>query len=153
MDVSKVMLLCACRMQNPTYTVQVAPDFPIQVHEGNDTVTVQAGVTQRILLNYLAAYMCASPVWITMLPWHYVRIVIPATVLAFRKIESYEGGLLGKSSMFERDIKHLPTCTAMGCSAMYSDTARQGLSAAYSADPRITCSQRVEGTQLQHGFS
>ena len=53
------LLLAACRMQNPTYTVQVAPDFPIQVHEGNSTVTVQAGVTQRILLNYLAAYMCA----------------------------------------------------------------------------------------------
>ena len=29
----------------------------MQVHEGNNTVTVQAGVTQRILLDFLAAYM------------------------------------------------------------------------------------------------
>ena len=33
----------------------------MQVHEDNNTVTVQAGVTQRILLDYLAAYMCADP--------------------------------------------------------------------------------------------
>ena len=46
----------ACRIENPTYPVNVAPDFPIQVHEENDTVTVQAGVTQRILLDYLAAH-------------------------------------------------------------------------------------------------
>jgi hypothetical protein len=32
----------------------------MQVHEDNNTVTVQAGVTQRILLDYLAAYMCAD---------------------------------------------------------------------------------------------
>ena len=33
----------------------------MQVHEDNNTVTVQAGVTQRILLDYLATYMCADP--------------------------------------------------------------------------------------------
>jgi len=53
-------LLITCRMENPIYAVQVAPDYPIQVHEDNNTVTVQAGVTQRILLNFLASYKCAT---------------------------------------------------------------------------------------------
>ncbi|CAK0783638.1 hypothetical protein CVIRNUC_006837 [Coccomyxa viridis] len=47
-------------IESPTYPVNVAPDFPIQVHEENDTVTVQAGVTQRILVDYLAAHTTAK---------------------------------------------------------------------------------------------
>ena len=52
----RITLRLARRIENPAYPVNVAPDFPIQVHEKNDTVTVQAGVTQRILLDYLAAH-------------------------------------------------------------------------------------------------
>ena len=36
------------------------PSFPIQVSEAAGTATVQAGVPQRILLDYLAAHRCAA---------------------------------------------------------------------------------------------
>ena len=51
----------ASRMLNPSYSMVVPPEFPIQVHEAEQKVTVQAGITQRMLLDYLAAYKCALP--------------------------------------------------------------------------------------------
>ena len=50
-----------CRILAPTYAAQFAPSFPIQVNEDARTVRVQSGITQRILLDYLANYTCASP--------------------------------------------------------------------------------------------
>ena len=41
------------------YSMNVPPSFPIQVDEPARTATVQAGVPQRILLDYLAAFKCA----------------------------------------------------------------------------------------------
>lgn len=49
----------ARRILNPTYSMSAPPSFPIQVDEPARTATVQAGVPQRLLLDYLAAYMCA----------------------------------------------------------------------------------------------
>ncbi len=44
------------RILNPSYDVSVSPSFPIQVSAAAGTATVQAGVPQRILLDYLAAH-------------------------------------------------------------------------------------------------
>jgi hypothetical protein len=44
------------RILNPSYAVSVPPSFPIQVSEAAGAATVQAGVPQRILLDYLAAH-------------------------------------------------------------------------------------------------
>lgn len=55
------MLVFVARIEQPTYAKQSAPSFPIQVDEDRQIVTVQAGVTQRILLNYLANYTCVQP--------------------------------------------------------------------------------------------
>ncbi|MCJ1422974.1 hypothetical protein MMC29_000855 [Sticta canariensis] len=46
---------------NPTYPIDAPPDFPIQVNEATQTVTAQAGVPQRILLDYLAKHMYKTP--------------------------------------------------------------------------------------------
>ena len=47
------------RMDNPSNaTTDLAPDFPIRVNESALTVTVAAGITQRALLDYLAAFQC-----------------------------------------------------------------------------------------------
>ena len=45
-------------MMQPSYSREVPNDFPIQVDEAGQKVTVQAGITQRALLDYLAAYKC-----------------------------------------------------------------------------------------------
>lgn len=45
-----------CRILNPTYPNPVPATFPIQVDENARTVTVAAGIPQRILLDYLANY-------------------------------------------------------------------------------------------------
>ncbi|KAK9908861.1 hypothetical protein WJX75_003902 [Coccomyxa subellipsoidea] len=45
---------------DPTYAAQFAPSFPIQVNEDARTVRVQSGITQRILLDYLANYTTAK---------------------------------------------------------------------------------------------
>ncbi len=45
---------------NPTYAKQSDAAFPIQVNEEARTVRVQSGITQRILLDYLANYTCAQ---------------------------------------------------------------------------------------------
>ncbi|KAK9838533.1 hypothetical protein WJX81_005953 [Elliptochloris bilobata] len=45
---------------NPTYPVDAPPGFPIRVDEAARTVTVAAGVPQRIFLDYLAAYKTAK---------------------------------------------------------------------------------------------
>ena len=50
----------ARRILNPTFNTSVPPSFPIQVDEPAHTATVQAGVPQRIFLDYLAAYKCAQ---------------------------------------------------------------------------------------------
>ena len=50
--------IVARRILNPTYSMSVPPSFPIQVDEPALTATVQAGVPQRILLDYLASYKC-----------------------------------------------------------------------------------------------
>ena len=47
-------------MLQPSYSREVYADFPIRVDEAGQKVTVQAGITQRALLDYLAAYKCAS---------------------------------------------------------------------------------------------
>lgn len=47
-------------MQNAKLAMSgLPPDFPIRVNEPALTVTVAAGITQRALLDYLAAYQCA----------------------------------------------------------------------------------------------
>ncbi|KAK9791383.1 hypothetical protein WJX73_008541 [Symbiochloris irregularis] len=43
-------------IEKPQYPKPASADFPIQVNEGTLTVTAQAGVPQRILLDYLANY-------------------------------------------------------------------------------------------------
>ena len=50
-----------CSILDPSYAKQSQADasFPIQVNEDTRTVRVQAGITQRILLDYLANYTCA----------------------------------------------------------------------------------------------
>ena len=52
----EVLFVFPCRIENPTNSQNVAPDFPIQVNEVLRTVTVQAGVPQRLLLDYLSNY-------------------------------------------------------------------------------------------------
>jgi hypothetical protein len=49
------------RILSPTYGQRVPPSFAIQVDEVARTARVQAGVPQRIFLDYLAAYKCARP--------------------------------------------------------------------------------------------
>lgn len=53
-----IMFFLWRRILNPIYSMSVPPSFPIQVDEPALTATVQAGVPQRILLDYLAAYKC-----------------------------------------------------------------------------------------------
>lgn len=47
-------------MMQPNYSKEVSSSFPIRVDEAGQRVTVQAGITQRALLDYLAAYKCAA---------------------------------------------------------------------------------------------
>ena len=47
--------------------MSVPAGFPIQVNEEVRTATVQAGVPQRIFLDYLAAYKCALGAFLR--PW------------------------------------------------------------------------------------
>ncbi len=49
------------RILSPTYDQRVPLSFPIQVDEAARTARVQAGVPQRIFLDYLAAHKCARP--------------------------------------------------------------------------------------------
>ena len=56
---STMWFIVARRIMKPTYSMSVPPSFPIQVDEPALTATVQAGVPQRILLDYLAAYKYA----------------------------------------------------------------------------------------------
>lgn len=87
----------SCRIETPTYAKQVAPDFPIQVHEENDTVTVQAGVTQRILLDYLAAHTCAC---------RFCRAVINADMLAVLEQHLFSGYLCALLSCLCKHYKN-----------------------------------------------
>ena len=48
-----------CRIVSPSYSKSQTDTFPIQVDEQQELVTVAAGVPQRILLDYLAAYTYA----------------------------------------------------------------------------------------------
>jgi hypothetical protein len=52
------------RILDPTYAAQFAPSFPIQVNEDARTVRVQSGITQRILLDYLANYTCTPSIYL-----------------------------------------------------------------------------------------
>lgn len=58
-DRSKLHVCALCRLLAPTYAKNMSANFPIQVDEDAQTVRVQAGITQRILLDYLANYTCA----------------------------------------------------------------------------------------------
>ncbi|EIE25101.1 hypothetical protein COCSUDRAFT_40439 [Coccomyxa subellipsoidea C-169] len=53
---------------NPTYAKQSDAVFPIQVNEEARTVRVQSGITQRILLDYLANYTTAKAPYGYVLP-------------------------------------------------------------------------------------
>lgn len=48
--------IALCRIENLVYPKPAPPEYPIQVNEVRQTVTAQAGVPQRILLDYLANY-------------------------------------------------------------------------------------------------
>jgi FAD/FMN-containing dehydrogenase len=50
-----------CSIEDPTTVMNFTRSFPIQVNEAKQTVTVQAGVTQRMLLDYLANYTYDIP--------------------------------------------------------------------------------------------
>ena len=56
------MLAGRDRILAPTYSMNTPASFPIQVDEAARTATVQAGVPQRIFLDYLAAYKCDPPI-------------------------------------------------------------------------------------------
>lgn len=56
------MLAGRDRILAPTYSMNTPASFPIQVDEAARTATVQAGVPQRIFLDYLAAYKCDLPI-------------------------------------------------------------------------------------------
>ncbi len=56
------MLAGRDRILAPTYSMNTPASFPIQVDEAARTATVQAGVPQRIFLDYLAAYKCGLPI-------------------------------------------------------------------------------------------
>ena len=48
-------------VENPPYQENLASDYPIQVDEEQMTVTVDAGIPQRLLLDYLALYRYCLP--------------------------------------------------------------------------------------------
>lgn len=48
------------RIEQPSYTGPELSTSPIQVDEQNQLVTVAAGVSQRLLLDYLAAHTYAE---------------------------------------------------------------------------------------------
>ncbi len=58
-DCVRVTMILTCRLQAPQYPQNPPPDFPIHVNEDDASVTVAAGISQRLLLDYLANFKYA----------------------------------------------------------------------------------------------
>ena len=52
----ETQLWLMCRLEAPQYPSSPSANFPIHIDEQKGSVTVAAGISQRLLLDYLANY-------------------------------------------------------------------------------------------------
>ncbi|KAK9796688.1 hypothetical protein WJX73_000471 [Symbiochloris irregularis] len=96
-------------IENPWYPKPAPPDYPIQVNEATQTVTAQAGVPQRMLLDYLASYTTPSaPLGYILpaFPWYIDQSIGGAVATSSHGSSFWYGGLASQVVRIEMALSN-----------------------------------------------